>query len=295
MTSLDKPLVVAISSRALFDLADSHRLFLEQGIVAYREYQHEREDQALEPGPGFELAEKLLRLNSSVPNAVELILLSRNSSETGLRIFNSIEHHNLAISQAVFTNGASPLPYIGPAGAHLFLSMDAEDVRATLNAGFAAATIVSSGENRFPEQLRVAFDGDAVLFSDASERIFQQNGLQAFAEHERSHSAEPLDPGPFLPFLKALQRFQQAGDEDRALVRTALITARSAPAHKRVILTLRQWGVRLDEVLFLGGNAKGPFLHAFGADIFFDDQPGHCASAAEHVTTGHVPHGVVND
>ena len=274
-TTLDK-LVVAISSRALFDLGDSHELFEREGLDAYARYQIAHEDELLAPGIAFPLVQKLLRLNSMAPQAprVEVILLSRNSADTGLRIFNAIEHYGLDIVRAAFTNGAPTAAYAHPFGANLFLSANVDDVRRALVAGVAAATILPSKAPELPsEQLRIAFDGDAVIFGDDSERVSHHQGIEAFHRNETERVNEPLAVGPF---------------------RTALVTARSAPAHKRVILTLRSWGIRLDEALFLGGRSKGPFLEAFGADIFFDDSMLNVESARQHVATGHVPHGVHN-
>jgi 5'-nucleotidase len=293
-----KPLVVAISSRALFDLDESHQVFEEQGTEAYCQHQIENEDVPLAPGGAFNLAKKLLALNDNNPKTpkVEIILLSRNSADTGLRVFNSIQHHKLSITRAVFTSGSSPYRYVAPFGANLFLSTSPEDVAMALNAGIAAATILPPhvGNNSDTEQLRIAFDGDAVLFSDDSERIFKEKGLQAFTENEQQTARQPLPGGPFKDFLMALNRIQTEYPENSSPIRTALVTARSAPAHERVIRTLRAWDIRIDEAIFLGGMAKGPFLKSFGADIFFDDQEQHCLSAQEHVATGHVPHGVAN-
>jgi 5'-nucleotidase len=290
--------VVAISSRALFDLQDSHLLFESDGLDAYRKFQMARENELLEPGIAFHLVQKLLRLNARSERAprIEVILLSRNSSDTGLRIFNSIEHYGLDIVRAAFTNGSPTWPYVQPFGADLFLSSNAEDVQNALNAGIAAATILpGKAAASTHDQLRIAFDGDAVLFSDESERISREQGLAAFSRNEAEQAAVPLSGGPFRGFLDALHRLQAAFPIEDSPIRTALVTARSAPAHKRVILTLREWGVRVDEALFLGGRSKGPFLQAFGADIFFDDQQHNCDSAREHVATGHVPHGVANN
>ncbi len=290
-------LVIGISSRALFDLDDSHALFERAGVVEYAEYQIAHENELLAPGIAFPLVRKLLALNDDAVDhpAIEVVLMSRNSADTGLRIFNSIEYHGLKISRAAFTNGQSPHVYIQPFGVDLFLSANEGDVRAALEAGFAAARIMpSTTSNTDPRQLRIAFDGDAVLFSDAAERIYQEQGLAAFAAAEREAAAEPLAAGPFKPVLEALHRIQAAYPADDNPIRTALVTARSAPAHKRVILTLRAWGIRIDEALFLGGRDKGEFLRAFGADIFFDDQREHCATASGHVATAHVPHGVMN-
>jgi 5'-nucleotidase len=293
-----KPLVVAISSRALFDLDESHRVFEEQGTEAYCQHQIDNEDVPLAPGGAFNLAKKLLALNDNNPKTpkVEIILLSRNSADTGLRVFNSIQHHKLSITRAVFTSGSSPYRYVSPFSANLFLSTSPEDVAMALDAGIAAATILPShvGNNTDTDQLRIAFDGDAVLFSDDSERIYKEKGLKAFTENEQQTAREPLPGGPFKDFLMALNRIQTEYPENTSPIRTALVTARSAPAHERVIRTLRAWDIRIDEAIFLGGMAKGPFLKSFGADIFFDDQEQHCLSAQEHVATGHVPHGVAN-
>lgn len=295
--SFDGKLVVAISSRALFDLSDSHKVYLEQGLDAFQDYQVEHEDDVLKTGDAFPLVKKLLAINElqEGEGRVEVILLSRNSSDTGLRVFNSIEHYGLPITRAAFASGESPYRYVSAFGAHLFLSSDPDDVRQVLEAGYAAATILSGGRcQREDGILRIAFDGDAVLFSDESEQIFQSDGLAAFTENEKRTARTPMHGGPFKPFLTALHQLQKSFPHDQCPIRTALVTARSAPAHERVVRTLREWDIRLDESLFLGGLPKGDFLRAFGADMFFDDQQGHCESAAEHVAAGHVPHGISN-
>jgi 5'-nucleotidase len=295
--SLHDKLVIAISSRALFDLDESHRVFEEQGLAAYSEYQIAHEDEPLEPGEAFPLVQKLLRINERLggDSRVEVVLLSRNSADTGLRVFNSIQHYGLAISRAAFCGGASPWRYITAFGCQLFLSTEPEDVRSALDCGVASATLVSSrtgaGQD---EQLRFAFDGDAVIFSDEAEQIFQREGLEAFTASERAAARTPLSGGPFKGFLAALHRLQQAFPAAEAPIRTALVTARSAPAHERVIRTLRAWNIRIDESIFLGGLDKGEFLRAYRADVFFDDQASHCVSAGTHVATGHVPHGIAN-
>jgi 5'-nucleotidase len=295
---LPPPLTVAITSRALFDLEHSHELWQREGIDAYQAHQRENEDTPLQPGIAFQLVRKLLALNEGADEPrVEVILLSRNSSDTGLRIFNSIRHHGLDISRATFTSGAPTWPYIRPFGAHLFLSANPESVRRALEHGVAAATILpAKAAAQTHGQLRIAFDGDAVIFGDESERVSQEQGLAAFHDHETTRAHEPLSGGPFRGFLDALHRLQAAFPVgDAAPIRTALVTARSAPAHERVIRTLREWDVRLDEALFLGGRPKGPFLETFGADIFFDDSLHNIDSARRHVATGHVPHGVSNE
>jgi 5'-nucleotidase len=298
--SFDGKLIAAISSRALFDLEESNRVFEERGVEAYYEYQLQHESQVLAPGIAFPLVRKLLALNVLPPARprVEVILLSRNTADTGLRIMHSIEHYGLDISRAAFTGGESTYPYVPAFDAHLFLSANPEDVRKALDAGHAAATILPSnvGQNvAASEGLRIAFDGDAVLFSDEAERIYKREGLDAFTLSEVSAAREPLSGGPFKNFLAALHRIQSEFPAELAPMRTALVTARSAPAHERVVRTLRAWDIRIDEALFLGGLDKGPFLKAFGADIFFDDQRGHCDSARQHVATGHVPFGIANE
>jgi 5'-nucleotidase len=294
--TLTDKLVVAISSRALFDLIESHRVYTEHGVDAYQRYQIEHEDEILAPGPAFALAKKLLRLNGPDKQYVEVILLSRNSADTGLRVFNSIKHYGLDITRAAFTKGETTSRYVPAFGAHLFLSADTGDVKRVLADGYAAATIVASAAER-PEVagLRIAFDGDAVIFSDEAERIYQQHGLAAFAQSECAAALEPLTGGPFKNFLAALHSIQSDFPEETSPIRTALVTARSAPAHERVIRTLRAWNIRIDEAFFLGGLDKGDVLRAFGADIFFDDQHTHIASAMKHGAAGHVPHGIVNE
>jgi len=294
---LDNNLVIAISSRALFNLDDSHEVYKKKGLDAYSEYQIEREDTPLEPGEAFPLVHKLLRLNERLgeDTQVEVVLLSRNSADTGLRIFNSIAHHELAITRAAFCGGESPWRYINAFGCHLFLSNEADDVRHALDNGVAAATIVSHKSGGMDsDQLRFAFDGDAVIFSDEAEQVYKSEGLDAFTASEQASAHQPLMGGPFKAFLGALHDLQQAFPASEAPIRTALVTARSAPAHERVIRTLRAWNIRIDESIFLGGLNKTEFLRAYQADVFFDDQQSHCESASPHIATGHVPHGVAN-
>jgi len=300
MTSSDKEssekLVVAISSSALFNLSEEHSIYLQEGIEAYTHYQITHENDPLAPGEAFALVKKLLGINQLQENRerIEVVLLSRNTADTGLRAFNSIEHFGLPISRAAFCGGFSPYRYIKAFGCQLFLSTREDDVRLALQNGVAAATVLSSGKQSSKEEdLKFAFDGDAVVFSDESEKVFKQSGLLQFTEHETRNALMPMNPGPFSAFLAALHRLQSEF-ADHCPIRTALVTARSAPSHKRVIKTLRQWGVRLDECLFLGGLPKAQFLKAYGADVFFDDQQSHCDLARDYVATGHVPHGVAN-
>ena len=290
-------LTVAISSRALFDLDVSDAVFREQGLEAYRRYQIDHENEVLDPGEGFPFVNKLLNINRLIgKRRVDIVLLSRNSADTGLRVFNSIGAHSLDIVRAAFSSGASPYPYAQAFGCDLFLSTEPADVAGALDSGVAAATLLSTRPAGNPAQtLKIAFDGDAVLFSDQADRIFHEQGLEAFAESEARAADRPLAGGPFKPFLEGLHRLQREFDDDACPIRTALFTARGVPAHERVIRTLRAWDIRLDESLFLGGRDKAAFLQAYDADIFFDDQRGNCDSAARHVASGHVPHGVRNE
>lgn len=292
-------LIVAISSRALFDLEEGHKIYESKGIDAYCEYQIQRENDTLQKGVAFTLVEKLLSLNDkdAAKTHVEVVLISRNSADTGLRIFNSIEHYGLNITRAAFTGGNPPWNYAKSFNADLFLSADPQDVANALRANIAAATILphqASSKKSVKDELRIAFDGDAVIFSDEAEQVFQAKGLKAFTETERTAANEPLLGGPFKPFLAAIHRIQTAYDAKQSPIRTALFTARAAPTHERVIRTLRAWNIRIDEAVFLGGMDKGEFLKSFQADIYFDDQQGHCESTSQHVPTGHVPHGVSN-
>jgi 5'-nucleotidase len=298
MSGVARPLTVAISSRALFDLVESNEIYDTQGLEAYRQYQIAHEDDLLEPGEAFQFAKKLLNINSLLnKRRVEVILLSRNSADTGLRIFNSIKECELDITRAAFCGGESPYRYIKAFGCSLFLSTQADDVGHALEHGVAAATLLGTSavvQQPVRDDLRLAFDGDSVVFSDEAERVYQVHGLDAFSAAEAAAAERPLEGGPFKDFLATLHYLQREFEGRHCPIRTALVTARSAPAHERVIRTLRAWDIRLDESLFLGGMEKTEFLRAFGADVFFDDQNQHCESASEHVAAGHVPHGIVN-
>lgn len=296
MMSNSNQLVIGVSSRALFDLDESHMLYEQEGLDSYSKYQIENENRTLEPGTAYSLVQNLLDLKKDEEHLVEVVLVSRNSADTGLRIFNSIEEHNLRITRASFSGGAPPYPYLSAFGCHLFLSGDQKDVRNALVAEQAAAQMLSTGSaHNHNDEIRIAFDGDAVLFSDESERIYQEHGLDAFIDHEQETRNEPMKCGPFKGFLEALHKIQNLYPANQSPFRTALVTARSAPTHERVIHTLRSWDIRIDESLFLGGMKKGDFLRAFQADIFFDDQRLHLENASPDITTGHVVHGVTNE
>jgi 5'-nucleotidase len=297
-TTLEGQLVVAISSRALFDFEEENRLFDAGDTAAYMQLQLERLDVPAAPGVAFSLVRKLLAFNTPQARRVEVVMLSRNDPVSGMRVFRSARAHGLeSIQRGVFTQGADPFRYLRPLGAHLFLSANAKDVREALALSFPAATVAThaahAGANA-PNEVRIAFDGDAVLFSDEAERVFQADGLNAFQAHEAEKALLPLPPGPFKPFLAALHRLQQADAASPMRIRTALVTARSAPAHERAIRTLMDWHIHVDEAMFLGGLPKGAFLREFEPDFFFDDQPGHIDSAAQHVPAGHVASGVRN-
>jgi 5'-nucleotidase len=294
--SLDDKLVVAISSRALFNLEEENALFDAGDPQAYMRLQLERLDVAAKPGIAYSLVKKLLAFNDDTAQRVEVVILSRNDPVSGMRIFRSGVANDIKLARGVFTQGRSPFRYLKPLGAKLFLSANADDVREALGAGFPAARVLTESvlaTTNYPNEVRIAFDGDAVLFSDQAERVFQASGLDAFQEHELMHALEPLPAGPFKPFLEALHRLQQARTP-RMRIRTALVTARSAPAHERAINTLMNWDIRVDEAMFLGGLPKGEFLREFEPDFFFDDQTGHVDHAAMHVPAGHVSAGVVN-
>jgi len=292
-------LVVAISSRALFDFEEENRVFETADDRAYMRLQLERLERPAKPGVAYTLVRKLLGFNADATRRVEVVILSRNDPVSGLRVFRSVKGADLQIERGVFTRGRAPFSYLGPLNANLFLSANDDDVRRALNAGFPAALVYtqSNRSDSHPDEVRIAFDGDAVLFADEAERVYKEHGLDAFQTHEAEHASRPLPPGPFKPLLEALHRLQQADDLDKVpmRLRTALVTARSTPAHERAIRTLMDWNINVDEAMFLGGLEKGPFLREFEPDFYFDDQTRHVESAARHVPSGHVPHGIANE
>lgn len=293
--TLEDKLVIGVSSRALFDLEEENRIFEEQGLEAYSKYQTEHENDILRPGTAFPLVKALQKLNADGRYLTEIIIMSKNSSDTSLRIFKSIEHYGLDISRAALVGGASISPYLGAFKTDLFLSANESDVQEAINANIASGIICDHSnlpinpDDEIP-QIRIAFDGDAVIFSDESERIFQAEGLEAFALHEQKNANNPLPEGPFAKLLKTLSLIQKQFPKDESPIRTALVTARNAPAHERVIRTLRAWNVRIDEVFFLGGVKKSEVLKAFNANIFFDDQPAHTDPASKLVPSARVPY-----
>ncbi len=296
--TVEGKLVVAISSRALFDFEEENRIFDAQGERAYIDLQYSRMNVPAKEGVAFRLVKKLLAFNSGGAQLVEVVILSKNDPVSGLRIFRSAERAGLKLERGVFTRGRSPYRYLDALKANLFLSANEQDVMGALDARFPAARVLpesAQAGGRHADEVRIAFDGDAVLFSDEAERVFQRDGLDAFTRHETTHALKPLPPGPFKPLLEALHRLQAASGSGMPMrVRTALVTARSAPAHERAVRTLMDWNIAVDEALFLGGLDKGEFLKAFQPDFYFDDQRGHVASASQHVATGHVPFGIAN-
>jgi len=294
--TLEGQLVVAISSRALFDFEEENLVFEQADDRAYMQLQLARLEQPAKPGVAFSLVRKLLSFNSPGEQRVEVVILSRNDPVSGMRVFRSARHYGLPIERGVFTRGQSPWRYLRPLRATLFLSTHLSDVRAALEAGVPAAQVYPESvraSDAHPDVVRIAFDGDAVLFSDEAERVYQAQGLGAFQQHEVDRADQPLPGGPFKPLLEALQKLQHAGQAGMRL-RTALVTARSAPAHERAIRTLMDWNIEVDEAMFLGGLPKGEFLREFEPDFFFDDQTGHIESAALHVPSGHVAAGIAN-
>ena len=279
--TVSQQLVVAISSRALFDFEEENRVFEQQSDKIYQQLQLERLELPARAGVAFSLVQKLLAFNGSDLDpavdrgVVEVVILSRNDPVSGLRVFKSAQALGLQLSRGVFTRGREPWRYLNALEANLFLSTNSQDVQHALDAGFPAALVYpesAKSSNDHANEIRIAFDGDAVLFSDEAERVFQAGGLFAFQEHEAAHAAHPLPPGPFKPLLAALTRFQNQVGDSPMRIRTALVTARSAPAHERAIKTLMSWNIEIDEAMFLGGLDKGRCLKEFAPDFFFDDQ-----------------------
>src|SRR4030081_1960811 len=297
-SSVEGKLVVAISSRALFDYEDENRIFERDGEAAYIALQFARLDVPAREGVAFPLVKKLLAFNTPQAQRVEVVILSKNDPVSGLRVFRSAERAGLRLERGVFTRGSSPYRYLDALKANLFLSANENDVRGALAAKCPAARVYpesAQAASRHADELRIAFDGDAVLFSDEAERVYQRDGLDAFTAHETANALQPLPPGPFKPLLEALHRLQSAARTEKDFpmkVRTALVTARRAPAHERAVRTLMEWNIAVDEAMFLGGLDKGAFLKAFEPDFYFDDQRSHVDSARAHVAAGHVPFGV---
>ncbi|HKR87984.1 MAG TPA: 5'-nucleotidase [Phenylobacterium sp.] len=295
MPEVTGPLIVGISTRALFDLREEHSVFEEQGVEAYAALQREREQVVLPKGTGFDVVDRLLGLNPAEgPPLVQVVLISRNSPDLSLRAFHSIAEYGLGIKHGSFVSGRPAGPLVQAWSVDLFLSNEEGDVRMAADAGTAAARLHPPPERAAlaPEdEVRIAFDGDAVLFDAASDEIYKAHGLDAFLAHERANAHVPMNRGPFGHFLRKLAavRGQVMRDDGSSRVRLALVTARNAPAHERVVLTFREWGTPFDEAHFVGHHIKAPFVEAFGAHIFFDDQEKHVLGARGVAPAGHVP------
>jgi 5'-nucleotidase len=294
--NLSDILVIGVSSRALFDLEEENTIFNEKGLLEFRKYQYEHENEVLQPGTAFYLVKSLLELNKQASKPiVEVVVMSRNSPETGVRVMNSIKTHGLDINRLAFTGGESLYGYITGYDVDLFLSKDPEDVQKVIDSGSCAAALIYAPPSEFNSEtskVKIAFDADAVLFSEDSEFRYKTEGLDAFQKHESENEKKALKEGPFAKLLIKLSKIQEhlpTGVELSPL-RLAIITARSAPSHLRVINTLREWGVYIDEVHFLGGLSKDKILATFGAHIFFDDQEAHLGPASKVVPSGKVPY-----
>ena len=290
---LHDKLVIAISSRALFDLEDENAIFDQEGLEAYYTHQLEHLDNPLAKGSAFRFIQNLLAINKKFDNKlIEVIILSRNNAATGLRIGRSIEHYALDIERTGWTAGTPVARYLEAFKVDLFLSVHTPDVEEAVNSGVAAATIlphtpVTSEES---DMVKIAFDGDAVIFGDESEKVYQEGGLEMFIAHERENAKNPLSKGPFFKFLKTISEIQDTFPMEASPIRTALVTARNFSTHERVLGTLEGWGVRVDEAFFQGGVQKYEVIKAFGADIFFDDQETHLIDTSRETPSAKVPY-----
>lgn len=292
---ISNKLKIAVTTRALFNLEDENKLYEEKGPKEYEAYQISKEKEILNQGAAFTLIKSLLSINTleKSKKQVEVIVVTKNNANTGLRVFNSIEHFGLPITRGCFTSGAGLTPYLQALDVDLFLTADESDAQSAIDAGIPAAALLTDNIPEYTSEndgkIRIAFDGDAVLFSDDSELIYKQEGIDSFKANEQKQADIPMEDGPFAKFLRIISKLQEMIGDDE-LIRTALITARDAPSHKRVITTLRHWNVHIDEIFFLGGLSKTPFLKAFGAQIFFDDQKTYTQPASVIVPSGTVPY-----
>ena len=300
---IDNKFVIAVASSALFDLTESDRVFRENGEETYRTYQREKENDILSPGVAFPLIKRLLKINTPEDQLVEVVLLSRNDPDTGLRVFKSIEHYELGISRAAFVTGNNPFKYMGSFNACLFLSGNPDDVKEAVEHGYPAGCIYPTDyiDDNEDNEIRLAFDFDGIIADDSAESIFQSGTLEKFHFHEKELAREPLPAGPLMRFFTEISKLQQreiqknqSDPNYKSRIRLAIATARNAPAHERVITTLRKLEIRVDEAFFLGGVEKIRVLSEFQPHIFFDDQVGHIEGVARTFPSVHVPFGVVN-
>ena len=291
--NLHDKLVIAISSRALFDVEEENTIFDNEGLEAYYKYQLENIANPLNKGSGFRFVQNLLSINKKFDNKlIEVIILSRNNAATGLRIGRSIEHYDLDIERTGWTAGTPVARYLEAFKVDLFLSVHVEDVEEAVNSGVAAATILPHTPITEQESdiVKIAFDGDAVLFGVESEKVYQKDGLEAFIAYERKNAQNPLSKGPFFKFLKIISEIQDKFPMEDSPIRTALVTARNFSTSERVLGTLSGWGVRVDEAFFQGGVQKYEVIKAFGADIFFDDQDSHLKDTSKVTPSAKVPY-----
>ena len=302
---LDRALVVGVASSALFDLEESDAVFRNKGEEKYREYQREHIDDVLQPGVAFPFIRRLLALNdlSEDERLVEVVILSRNDPETGMRVMRSVERHDLDITRAIFMQGRAPYQFMGPLSMSVFLSANEDDVREAISLGFAAGHVVGRAVTDDGDtDLRIAFDFDGVLADDSAERVFQSEGLDGYQESESALAEVPLDRGPMADFLEKINRIQGIEESKRLddpsgyrrRVHVAVVTARSAPAPERAINSIRQWGLSVNDAFFLGGLPKGPMLEVLQPHIFFDDQRRHVEGASLSTPSVHIPFGAIN-
>lgn len=306
--NITEKLCVAVASSALFDLSESDKVFKEKGYSYYKRYTRQHQNDPFKPGVAFPFVRRLLAINKRFPEhrPVEVILLSKNDAETGLRVFNSIAHYGLDIIRAGFLSGKSPIEYIPAFNASLFLSANAEDVKEAVKSGYPAGTVLGpcSEDDENDEELRIAFDFDGVIVDDAAERIYQEKDLDAFQSSEQNHAKQALDPGPLFKLFKLLSALQRADklserrhpNTYKRFLRISIVTARSAPAHERAINTLRKYRMEVDDAFFLGGIEKGRILEVMKPHIYFDDQMSHLkSSSGKHIPSVHIPFGIVNN
>jgi len=291
---LTRRFVIAVSSRALFDLSRENHVFETAGQQEYDKMQREQIDSPATPGSGFRLVRSMLGLNDYLPpdRGIETVLLSRNSVQAGKRIVRSLRHHKLAVSRSAFTTGESVVPYLGCYSVDLFLSANPEDVAAAAGSGVPAALVMGNPYKhpREPKrEIRIAFDGDSVLFGSESEAIYQSDGMDAFHKNEYRLKDTPMTKGPMARLLFSLRYLQRILPSGAPAIRVAIVTARNGPADERVMTTLDSWGVEVDQMFFLGGMDKWPVLREFNPDIFFDDQLNHCSLASGYIPSAQVP------
>ena len=297
---------MGIASSALFDLSESDQIFRNEGEDVYRRYQEDKLDEPLAPGVAFPFIKRLLSFNGLAedgkPPFVEVIILSKNDPDTGLRVMRSVKHHDLAITRAAFMQGKSPYKFIPAFNMALFLSADGTDVREAVDLGHPAGQVLATGAvDDAGDDLRIAFDFDGVLADDGSEQVMQAAGLDAFHANEVDHVGEAHQAGPLIELLKGINRIQRREEEIRTTdpnyrlrMRVALVTARNAPSHERAVRSLKEWGVTVNDAFFLGGLKKADVLGVLKPHIFFDDQEGHVSSASQVVPSVHIPFGITN-